>query len=155
MVFYLCFRGHDVFWIVYAATLSLSSLLIPTTSNAQDIRRAFVCENLKGTWFGAPDWKVEADGMSGQQILLHYNGANSNIKWYRANKVYYENAGAGIAMKSGFAIVAALDEQIETYVFNSGTLELLFSSTRSGSSMMPNSIKSLRGTCKAAGSMVQ
>jgi hypothetical protein len=106
-------------------------------------------------WFGAPEWKAEADGMSGQQVLLHYNGANSTVKWYRGGKVYYENSGVGIAMNGGFAIVAVLDEQIETYVLNIGTLELLQSSTRSGSSMMPNSIKAQRGTCKSAGFMVR
>ena len=137
------------------ALLGLCGLLLSPTSHAQDVSRSFLCENFKGTWFGAPEWKAEADGMSGQQVLLNYNGTNSNVKWYRGGKVYYENSGVGIAMDNGFAIITMLDEQIETYVFNSGTVELLFSATRSGSSMLPNSIKTQRATCNAAGSMLR
>jgi hypothetical protein len=62
--------------------------------------------------------------MSDQQVLLHFKGAQarSDVKWYRTGKVYYENSGVGVAMKSGFVIVALLDEQVETYVFNGGSV---------------------------------
>jgi hypothetical protein len=102
---------------------------------------------------------VEArkDASSNQEVLLYFKGGKSvsSVKWYRDGKVYYESDGIGYAMKGGFGIIALADEYVETYVFNVGTFELLFTMVRSGSATLPNAIKTMRGSCKPAGSMVQ
>jgi hypothetical protein len=64
---------------------------------------------------------------------------------------HYEAVGLGIAMRGGFSIIVWGEEYVETYVYNAGTMELLFSQVRSGSALLPNSIKSFRGRCKPAG----
>ena len=146
--------ARKIIWFVaWAIGLCLQS----TTAFAQDIPRAFLCRGLTGVWLGAPAWKPEADAMTGQEVLLSYTGKaqQSEVKWYRDGKVYFESPGIGVPMNGGFAIVVLGDEYLETYVFNSGTTELLMSATRSGSSALPNSIKSQRGVCKAAGAMVR
>ena len=68
-----------------------------------------------------------------------------NVNWYRFGKPYYERSGVGLTMKSGFVIIVLADDYLETYVFNAGTSELLFSMTRSGGSALSNAMKSQRG----------
>ena len=93
--------------------------------------------------------------MTGQQVLLYFKGRRSNVNWYRFGKPYYERSGVGLTMKSGFVIIVLADDYLETYVFNAGTSELLFSMTRSGGSALSNAMKSQRGICKPAGEMVR
>lgn len=141
-----------------ASAAAFGSLLTGSIAHSQEITRAFLCENLAGSYSGpATSWRAEQDGASNQQVLLYFKGgkAISNVKWYRDGKPYYEANGVGTTMKSGFGITVFDDEYIETYVFNVGTSELLFSMVRSGSSQLPNAMKSMRGTCKPAGSMVR
>lgn len=145
--------------ITSAAAIGFYGLLSASIVHAQDIPRAFICENLVGSYSGPPtSWKPEEDGMSNQEVLLYFKGGKSvsNVKWYRDGKVYYESGGIGYAMKVGFGIVVFADDYIETYVVNVGTSELLFTMVRAGSAMLSNAIKTQRGTCKpAAGSIVQ
>jgi hypothetical protein len=144
--------------ITSAAAIGFCGLLSASVVHAQDVPRAFICGNLAGSYSGPPtSWKPEEDGMSNQEVLLYFKGGKSisSVKWYRHDKVYYETSGIGYAMKSGFGIVVLAEDYIETYVVNVGTSELLFSMVRSGSSMHPNAIKTQRGACKPAGSMVR
>jgi len=55
--------------------------------------------------------------------------------------------------QASFVVLA--EDYIKTYVLNVGTSELLFSMVRSGSSSHPNAIKTQRGACKPAGSLVR
>ena len=149
-------EGNDMarIKIASATVLSLCSLMSPP-GYAQDTPLAFLCENIVGTYIGAPTWKANTDAMTGQQVLLHFKGRESNVNWYRFGKPYYERSGVGLTMKSGFVIIVLADDYLETYVFNAGTSELLFSMTRSGGSALSNAMKSQRGICKPAGEMVR
>jgi hypothetical protein len=51
-------------------------------------------------------------------------------------------------MKSGFAIIVTGDETVETYVYNAPNAELLYSSIRSGSAVLPNRVQAFRGVCR-------
>ena len=138
--------------IACATVLSLCSLMSPL-GYAQEAPLTILCENIVGTYIGAPTWKANTDAITGQQVLLHFKGRESKVNWYRFGKAYYERSGVGLTMKSGFVIIVIADDFVETYVFNAGTSELLFSMTRSGGSILPNAMKSQRGICKPAGEM--
>jgi hypothetical protein len=120
----------------------------------QSPARRIECRNIAGTSINAPAWKAESDGASGQVVRLVYSGDSevAMVTWSRNGQVYLESPGIGKAMKSGFAIVVFDDEYIETYVYNAGTAEMLFSQLRSGSAVLPNVIKAFRGTCGVVGS---
>ena len=124
---------------------------------AVEVPLAFLCGNIAGTYFGAPDWRAGDDAFSGQQVLLDFKGDGeiSKVTWIKDGRTYYEAEGIGGSMKSGFSIVVFAESYIETYVFNVGTTELLFGMLRSGSSLLPNSAKSARGTCIGAAALVK
>jgi hypothetical protein len=142
-----------------SASLALALVsLMHGIAQAQDVPRSYLCGDFVGSYFGAPSWKVHEDRATNQQVLLDFKGGGqpgSSIKWYRNGNVYYDSPGMGATMTSGFVIVTLTDNFIETYVFNAGTSELLFSMTRSGNPLLPNTVKALRGTCKPAGAMVR
>ncbi len=143
---------------IKSAAIGFLGLLPASIVHAQDIPRVFNCGNLVGSFSGPPtSWKPEEDKMSNQEVLLYFKGGKSvsSVKWFRDGKMYYESAGIGYAMKGGFAIIVLAEDYIETYVFNTGTFELLLTVVRSGSSIHPNALKTQRGTCKPAGSIVQ
>jgi hypothetical protein len=107
------------------------------------------CVNIAGSHIAAPKWQAESDGASGQDVLLEFGGDKelSKISWRKNGVQYSETFGLGFSMRTGFLIVIPAEDSVETYVFNAGSSELLFSGTRSGSLILPNSIKAFRGTC--------
>lgn len=139
-----------------AATFCYLTLLT-FPSNAQDIPLAMLCSDLKGGYLSAPTWKLEEDANTNQNILLDYRigSSKSYVSWSLAGKEYYKGEGVGFSMKGGFVIVIPASEYIETYTYNAGATEVYVSATRSGSSVLPNAIKSYRGSCKPAGAMVR
>lgn len=110
------------------------------------------CVNISGSHIAAPQWQVEGDGASGQDVRLEFggDGSPSRIVWRRSGTQYTEASGLGVSMRTGFLILVAAEDYVETYVYNPGTTELLFSATRSGSALLPNGIKAFRGTCTPA-----
>ena len=111
--------------------------------------------NEVGPSMAAPTWSAETDGTSNQTVLIAFrgDGEQAGADWTIAGQKepYYRAVGAGVGMSSGFAIMVVADEYTESYVYNAGTTELFFSSIRSGSRVLPNTIKSFRGSCKPAG----
>ncbi len=110
---------------------------------------AYLCSQMSGANVSAPLWKSEPDGAGGQDVRIVFGGtdARSSVTWRRGASTYYEANGAGFLMGAGFAIVVLEKDRIETYVYSAGNTELLFSSTRAGSQVLPNSVKAFRGTC--------
>jgi len=104
---------------------------------------------------GAPDWKARIDGITGESVLIEYKGQNAaaRVSWYRAKNRYYEAVAIAMPMNSGIAMVAFGEEFVESYVVNINTLELFFTSIRSGGARLPNAVKSFRGTCVPAGNL--
>ena len=144
-------RAASAFALVWSALGS-------THGHAQDVPVAYLCGNLVGSYLAAPNWRVEGDGAKDQLVILTYKGDKSlsTVSWVRLGEMpYYESPGLAVAMKSGFVIVTFSEDFTETYVFNAGTTELLFSSVRSGSAVLPNAIKTLRGTCTPAGTLAR
>jgi hypothetical protein len=58
-------------------------------------------------------------------------------------------------MSAGFAVTIFAAEYIETYIYNAGTTELLYSSIRSGSRLLPNNIKAFKARCVPAGNLAK
>ena len=116
---------------------------------------AYLCVNFAGSEISAPEWRPGPDGAGSQQLLIQFKGDQSisSFAWYMDDAAYYEGSGIGVSMTAGFAIVAFASDFVDTYVYNSGTTELFFSSVRSGNVVFPNTVKALRGTCKPAGSV--
>jgi len=113
---------------------------------------ALLCSQMSGSTMSAPSWTFGADGTQAQQVLLHYRGdrETADVTWSTSGAPYYEASGIGLSMRAGFSVTVFTDEYVETYVYHAATSELLYSSVRSGSVLLPNTIKSFRGTCKAA-----
>jgi hypothetical protein len=113
---------------------------------------AFTCTAVSGAALVAPEWKPDVDGMKDQSVLrLRYRGDRqvSEVAWgFGMNAPYYEAKGVGSQMKSGFAIIVTGDETVETYVYNAPNAELLYSSIRSGSAVLPNRVQAFRGVCR-------
>lgn len=137
--------------ILAAAVLSAQGGFAGGQSTA--MARAVLCRNLAGSYVGAPKWEVRSDGALGQDVRLEFNGkeASSKVTWRRNGAVYYEIAGIGMPLPTGFLIFIKSEDQVETYVYNAGTTEVLFSATRSSNGVLPNSIKGFRGTCVGVG----
>lgn len=110
------------------------------------------CGNFAGTYMAAPKWEATSDSSRGQEVLVEFRGAKepARVMWQKNGETYYEIEGIGLSMRSGFFILVPEEEYVETYTYNAGSSELLFSATRSGSSTLPNAIKGLRGTCVGA-----
>jgi hypothetical protein len=139
--------------------LPLNAFAHPQLQNAdkEPMLFTYVCTGLSGYIVPAPKWAAESDGMKDQQVLLKYRGdwKLAEATWTMGSaQPYYQAAGIGRSMRSGFSITVAADEYVETYIYNAGTTELLFTVTRSGSQLLPNSIKAFRGTCKPAGQLM-
>lgn len=124
---------------------------------AQDVSRAFLCEKIDGFMIGAPDWQPKPDGYANVKMLLSYRSGNelSHVISFRNGEKINEADGFGVPTNAGFSIAIFGGEFLETYVVNVGTLELLHTATRAGSSRLPNAIKSFRGTCQPAGNLVR
>lgn len=99
-----------------SATTFCCLTLLSLPSNAQDMPRAVECRNMKGSFIQAPEWKSQEDGMSFQDLILDYRTGNSksSVGWFRNDKLYSKEEGVGVAMTSGFAIVIAASDRIET-----------------------------------------
>jgi hypothetical protein len=110
---------------------------------------AYQCAEIAGTSIFAPKWESSADGASGQVVRLWYRtgDAPSFVAWVRGGVEYDRSPGVGFPMGAGFAILVVAEDRLETYVYNAGTTELLFTQTRSGNSLLPNVVKAYRGTC--------
>jgi hypothetical protein len=116
------------------------------------------CSAFTGGMLSAPDWRFESDGMANQSVVVTFNGERElgNVSWRRGSDApYYESPGIGSLMNAGFAVTILADEYIETYVYNAGTTELLYSSIRSGSRLLPNNIKAFKARCVPAGNLAK
>ena len=114
----------------------------------------FLCAQFTGGYYAAPAWRLESDGLTGQNVVVTFSGERQlgHISWRRGTDApYYESPGIGTQMKSGFSVTVFADEYIESYVYNAGTTELLYSAIRSGSTLLPNGIKVYKGRCVPAG----
>src|SRR5690606_16145776 len=112
------------------------------------------CSDIAGSSMAAPAWKAAPDGTTDQQVRIRYRGNQevAEASWTIGNEApYYEAVGLGVGMQGGFAIFVFADDYVETYVYNAGTTELLYSSIRAGSALLPNTIKSFRGSCRPGG----
>lgn len=147
-----------IYRMVWAAAAIL--LCSPPSASAQAPPKAvsrpalaYVCSNVTGVIITAPRWQSESDGASGQEVRLVFGGdlAPSSVSWRKGESTYYETDGVGFSLGSGFAILIHAEDRIETYVYSAGTTELLFSSTRLGSKVLPNAMKAFRGTCTPGG----
>lgn len=120
--------------------------------SSQGVSLAYECTGVAGFSMAAPNWVAERDSASQQVVRLEYRSDNGEamVSWSRNGEVYVRSQGIGIAMSSGFVILVPGESLIETYVYNAGTTELLFTQTRSGSSLLPNIVKAFRGTCTGA-----
>jgi hypothetical protein len=108
------------------------------------------CTKFAGTIMLAPAWKSELDGTTNQVLRLEYGSdRKGRVSWLQDGKTYHTIEGIAVELRTGFAILVPADEYVETYVYNPGSAEVLFTSTRSGSQLGPNSIKAFRGTCTA------
>ena len=58
-------------------------------------------------------------------------------------------------MKSGFSIVIFGESFVETYVFNAGNSQLIYTKIRSGDDRLPNSIQTAIAQCDGAGKLVR
>ena len=117
----------------------------------KSVQLSFTCTGIAGSRMAAPDWKATPDGTSDQRVVIRYRGNQeiAEASWTIRNEApYYEAVGLGVGMRAGFSIFVFAEEYVETYVYNAGTTELLYTSTRSGSALLPNSIKSFRGSCR-------
>ena len=104
------------------------------------------------TYAWSPSWKVETDGLSGQSVLLHFKKKGlSSVRWIMNNKTYYSAKGSGFSMKSGFSIAVVGTSFVETYVFNAGNSQLIYTKIRSGDDRLPNSIQTAIGQCVGTG----
>lgn len=119
--------------------------------NEPALQMSYTCAGITGSSMAAPDWKSTQDGTSQQQLVLRYRGNRevAHASWTIRNETpYYEAVGLGVSMGAGFAIFVFAQDYVETYVYNAGTTELLYTAIRSGSTVLPNSIKSFRGHCR-------
>jgi len=133
----------------------LVTLILANKVAAQDLPRTWLCSNMnKGTYMGAPNWTAIADTLSGQEVLVEYKGNSwGHISWFRDSDKYHEGPAIAMSMNSGMAFVMFGEEFVETYIVNVSTMELLYTSIRSGSAVLPNAVKSSRGTCVPAGAL--
>jgi hypothetical protein len=132
---------------VIAGLLALSG-----AAHAQGVPADILCRDLAGTVAFAPRWQAQPDGARGQTVLLQFRGHGQlgTVTWRKDGEVYHEASGIGVAMKTGFALLAFSDEFTESYVFSAGAAELYYSMTRAGNTVIPNSFKMMRGTCEGA-----
>jgi hypothetical protein len=126
---------------------------VPSAVNADDLPRSYTCSNIVGTSMYAPEWKAEPDGTSDQQVVLRYRGdfKVAEAEWSMNGSSYHKATGLGVGMSGGFSIGVFGQEFTEMYVYNAGTSDLLFTSVRSGSALLPNAMKAFRGACKPTG----
>jgi hypothetical protein len=103
----------------------------------------------------APNWKAENDGFTGQSVLLEYRGSKtaSHISWFKGQTKYHDGPALAMTMNGGISFVMFGEEFLESYVMSVSTMELLFTSIRSGSPNLPNAVKAYRGTCVPAGAL--
>jgi hypothetical protein len=59
-----------------------------------------------------------------------------------------EEDGIAVKLTGGFAIITMGDGWVETYAMNIGSMELMFTAARSGSSLLPNASKAFHGKCR-------
>ena len=127
----------------------------PTASRpGQSVGLSYICDGIAGSSMAAPGWKAMPDGASNQQLRIRYRGNQeiAEASWtIRDEAPYYEAVGLGVAMQGGLSIFVFADDYVETYVYNAGTTELLYTSIRAGSGLLPNTIKSFRGSCRPGG----
>ena len=141
----------------FAAQCVAIAFLNPDTVVAQDISQAFLCDKVAGFIISAPDWQPKPDGYSDTKYLVSYKSGNARSQvtsFYKGERAY-EAEGLGVPIGAGFSIAIFRGDVVETYVVNVSTLELLHTATGVGSGMLPNSIKSFRGTCQPAGNLVR
>jgi hypothetical protein len=133
--------------------LILASICSSQYAAAEGVPRAWLCSDLnRGSYMGAPDWSVKTDGQADQVLLVEYKGNNvGHISWFKRKEKYYDAPAIAVEMNSGIAFSVYSDEFLESYVLNVSTSEIFFTSIRSGSSSLPNAVKSFRGTCEGAG----
>jgi hypothetical protein len=141
----------EIRFAAFAAYCVAIAFLNPVTVVAQDI--SFLCDKIDGFIIAAPDWQPKPDGYANAKILVSYKSGNvlSNVTRFRNGEKVSEAEGLGVLMDAGFSIAIFGNEYVETFVVNVGTLELLHTATRAGSGMLPNAMKSFRGTCQLAG----
>jgi hypothetical protein len=118
----------------------------------------FLCAQMAGAYYGAPTWRIDPDGLTDQSVVLTFNGEGElgKVAWRKGTGApYYESPAIGSQMKAGFSLTVLADEYVENYVYNAGTTELLYSAIRSGSTLLPNSIKAYKGSCVPAGNLAR
>ena len=138
-------------WLIM--TFISASMCSSQYAAAEGVPSNWLCSDLnRGTYMGAPDWSVKEDGNADQVLLVEYKGNNvGHISWFKRKKKYYDTPAIAVEMNSGIAFSVYGDEFLESYVLNVSTSEIFFTSIRSGSSSLPNAVKSFRGTCIGAG----
>ena len=115
--------------------------------------QVYLCFNIAGTRVSAPTWTTDVDSAAEQQVLIRFKGdwAVSDVIWMKGGAPYFKAVGVGVAMGGGFSVAVFSNEFSDMYVYNAGTSELFFTSIRSGSALLPNTMKAFRGSCKPAG----
>lgn len=144
---------------LYASIVAL--MMLTASARAQSIppsdSRAYLCsEFFAVTYVKSPNWKTENGGYEGQSVLLNFKSqAISSVTWFKKNTPYYSAKGIGVPMNSGFNISVLGQSFVETYVFNAGNLQLLYSKIRSGDDRFPNSFHTAIAPCTPAGHLVR
>ena len=135
--------------ILLLVAISGSGLTSTAAQDAGKVTLTYTCSDIGGSMLRAPKWQPETDRYSGQSVNIWYRGDGeaAAISWRKGDEVYYETAGMGLALKAGFVVLVLGPDRAETYAFNPATMELLFTDIRSGSALLPNSVKAFRGTC--------
>lgn len=119
-------------------------LLWPTPGLAADME--FTCDNIVGVILAAPDWNAEEDRYANQSVVLTSQPGKGvgRATWSNGNTF----PGIAMEMSGGFAIVTVGAEWTEVYHVNVGSLTLLYTKTRGGSQILPNSAVAFHGRCR-------
>jgi hypothetical protein len=129
------------------ALVNVQARQAPQT-DGDDVGIRVQCAEISGASIAAPRWTPETDGTAGQTLRLRFRAqGKSTATWSRDGVDYAAEDGVGLAMPGGFAIVVAGAGLVETYVYNGGTTDVLFTQIRAGHSILPNIAKAFRGTC--------
>lgn len=150
---------RDCHWVTIAVLVGgfvLSASASGRTLSESQVALEYACSGLAGAAVFAPKWEHEADGASNQEVRVVFGGDGqpASISWQREGVDYYKSPGVGFSLASGFAVLVLEPDRLETYVYSAGTTELLFTQTRVGNAVLPNSMKVFRGVCRPAGKPV-
>ena len=129
-------------WVAGAAMLLAMGAAMP----ARAVDMEFTCGEIQGGILAPPAWQLSKDAYLGQTVTLtsRPDSGSGQIVW-SSGKSY---PGIAVAAAGGFIIVALGPDWTEVYQVNVGSLELMMTATRGGSSVFPNSAKAFHGSCR-------